>query len=106
LGSRGRQISEFEASLVYRASSRTARTAQRNPVSKQNKTKNKNKKTKNFKKKPKPVKKLLTTLGVDGTEVLHLFLRTKLSLSESIGNSQCHLAGQGTLLIMEKTLQG
>jgi hypothetical protein len=27
-------ISEFEASLVYRVSSRTARTAQRNPVSK------------------------------------------------------------------------
>jgi hypothetical protein len=34
LGGRGRQISEFEASLVYRVSSRTARTIQRNPVSK------------------------------------------------------------------------
>jgi hypothetical protein len=33
LGGRGRQISEFEASLVYRVSSRTARTTQRNPVS-------------------------------------------------------------------------
>jgi hypothetical protein len=31
---RGRQISEFEASLVYRMSSRTARAIQRNPVSK------------------------------------------------------------------------
>jgi hypothetical protein len=31
-GGRGRQISEFEASLVYRVSSRTARTTQRNPV--------------------------------------------------------------------------
>jgi hypothetical protein len=42
LGGRGRQISEFEASLVYRVSSRTARAIQRNPVSKkQNKTKNK-----------------------------------------------------------------
>jgi hypothetical protein len=30
----GRQISEFEASLVYRMSSRTARATQRNPVSK------------------------------------------------------------------------
>jgi len=30
----GRQISEFEASLVYRVSSRTARATQRNPVSK------------------------------------------------------------------------
>jgi hypothetical protein len=29
-----RWISEFEASLVYRVSSRTARAAQRNPVSK------------------------------------------------------------------------
>jgi hypothetical protein len=34
LGGRGRQISEFEASLVYRVSSRTARATQRNPVSK------------------------------------------------------------------------
>jgi hypothetical protein len=34
LGGRGRQISEFEASLVYRVSSRTARAIQRNPVSK------------------------------------------------------------------------
>jgi hypothetical protein len=33
----GRWISEFEASLVYRASSRTARTTQKNPVSKNKK---------------------------------------------------------------------
>jgi hypothetical protein len=32
LGGRGRRISEFEASLVYRVSSRTARTTQRNLV--------------------------------------------------------------------------
>jgi hypothetical protein len=31
-GGRGRQVSEFEASLVYRGSSRTARATQRNPV--------------------------------------------------------------------------
>jgi hypothetical protein len=37
LGSRGRQISEFEASLVYRVSSRTARAIQRNPVLKNRK---------------------------------------------------------------------
>jgi hypothetical protein len=43
LGGRGRQISEFKASLVYRVSSRTARATQRNPVLK--KTKNKNKQT-------------------------------------------------------------
>jgi hypothetical protein len=34
LGGRGRWISEFEASLVYRVSSKTARATQRNPVSK------------------------------------------------------------------------
>jgi hypothetical protein len=40
----------LEASLVYRVSSRTARTTQRNPVSKKQKqTKTKNKKTKNKK---------------------------------------------------------
>jgi hypothetical protein len=44
LGGRGRRISEFEASQVYRVSSRTARATQRDPVSK-NKTKQKNKKT-------------------------------------------------------------
>jgi hypothetical protein len=43
LGGRGRWISEFEASLLYRMSSRRARATQRNPVPthtpKQNKTK-------------------------------------------------------------------
>jgi hypothetical protein len=34
LGGRSRRISEFETSLVYRVSSRTARATQRNPVSK------------------------------------------------------------------------
>jgi hypothetical protein len=38
LGGRGRRISEFEARLVYRVSSRTARAIQRNPVSKKKKT--------------------------------------------------------------------
>jgi hypothetical protein len=42
LGGRGRPISEFEASLVYRVSSRTARATQRNPVSKTKKTNKKN----------------------------------------------------------------
>jgi hypothetical protein len=42
LGGRGRQISEFEASLVYRVSSRTARATQRNPVSKKIKIKKNN----------------------------------------------------------------
>jgi hypothetical protein len=39
LGGRGRWISEFEASLVYRVSFRTARATQRNPVSKNQKKK-------------------------------------------------------------------
>jgi hypothetical protein len=39
LGGRGRQLSEFVDSLIYRMSSRTARTTQRNPVQK---IKNKN----------------------------------------------------------------
>jgi hypothetical protein len=49
-GGKSRQISEFEATLVYKVSSRTARATQRNPVSKtnkqtkQNKTKQKQKK--------------------------------------------------------------
>jgi hypothetical protein len=38
-GGRGRRTSEFEASLVYRVSSRTARATQRNPVSKHQKKK-------------------------------------------------------------------
>ena len=38
MGGRGWQISEFEARLVYKVSSRTARAIQRNPVSKQKKT--------------------------------------------------------------------
>jgi hypothetical protein len=50
LGCRGRQISEIEASLVYRVSSRTARATQRKPASK---NKNKNKKQKQTKNKNK-----------------------------------------------------
>jgi hypothetical protein len=41
LGGRGRRISEFEVSMVYRVSSRTARAIQRNLVSKNQKNKNK-----------------------------------------------------------------
>jgi hypothetical protein len=39
LGGRDRWISEFEASLVYKVSSRTAKTIQRNPVSEKKKKK-------------------------------------------------------------------
>jgi hypothetical protein len=44
LGGRGRRISEFEASLVYKMSSRIARATQRNPVSKKQNKKKQNKK--------------------------------------------------------------
>jgi hypothetical protein len=46
LGGRGRQISEFEVSLVYRVSSRTARATQKNLVSKKKKKTHKKTKTK------------------------------------------------------------
>jgi hypothetical protein len=50
LGGRGRWISEFKVSLVYKVRSGTARFTQRNPVSKttnkQNKNKNKTKQNK------------------------------------------------------------
>jgi hypothetical protein len=52
LGGRGRWIYEFEASLVYKVSSRAARAIQRNPVSKQT-NKQTNKKTKKKKRKRK-----------------------------------------------------
>jgi hypothetical protein len=44
LGGRGRRISEFKASLVYKVSVRTARATQRNPVSKNRKQQKKNQK--------------------------------------------------------------
>jgi hypothetical protein len=53
---RGRQISEFEASLVYRVSSRTARAIQRNLVSKNQKNKTKQNKTKTNKQTNKQTK--------------------------------------------------
>ena len=59
LGGRGRQISEFEASLTYRVSSRIARATQRNPVS--NKQTNKKTKTKEIKPKPNQTKPITIT---------------------------------------------
>jgi hypothetical protein len=54
LGGRGRWISEFEASLVYRVSSRTART-QRNPDSIKTKKKKKKKEKKRKRKRKRNV---------------------------------------------------
>jgi hypothetical protein len=61
LGGRGKWISEFEASLVYKVSSRTARAVQRNPVSK---NKNNNNKTKN--QKTTTIKKIKTKKNWNG----------------------------------------
>jgi hypothetical protein len=47
LGGRGRQISDFEASLVYRVSSRTARAIQKNKTKQKKKRKQKTKKKEN-----------------------------------------------------------
>jgi hypothetical protein len=46
LGGRDRQISEFQASLIYKVSSRTVRATQRNPVSKEKKKRERRKKEK------------------------------------------------------------
>jgi hypothetical protein len=76
LGGRGRQISEFEASLVYKVSSRTARATQRNPVLK-NKTENKNKKqkqktkTKTKNKQTKTLELAITTVYVKCRTLKH-----------------------------------
>jgi hypothetical protein len=59
LGGRGRWISEFEASLVYRVSSRTARAMQKNPVSKNKTNKQTNKQNPKKQKKKKRKKKVL-----------------------------------------------
>jgi hypothetical protein len=61
LGGRGRQISEFEASLIYRVSSRTARATQRNPV-----LENLNKETN------KQINKSLKNIYVRPGEMAHL----------------------------------
>jgi hypothetical protein len=53
LGGRDRRISEFEASLVYKVSSRTARATQKNPVLKKQKKREKKKKRKEKRKEKK-----------------------------------------------------
>jgi hypothetical protein len=57
LRGRGRQNSEFEASLVYRVSSWTDRATQRNPVSKNQKREKKRKEKKRKKKRKKKAKR-------------------------------------------------
>jgi hypothetical protein len=63
LAGRGRQISEFEASLVYKVISRTVKATQRNPVSKQTnkQTTNNNNKRLSSKNSYKKMKRIVTS---------------------------------------------
>jgi hypothetical protein len=61
LRDRGRQISEFKASLVYRVSSRTASDIQRNPVSKKREREREREKEKNDKTNKQTNKQTKTT---------------------------------------------
>jgi hypothetical protein len=80
LGGRGRQISEFEASLVYRVSSRTARATKRNPVSKTNKqTNTPPPKTKTNK--PNFVEQLSNTINAASVLYTHMRARPHLILT-------------------------
>jgi hypothetical protein len=79
LGGRGRQISKYEASLIYKVNSRTARAIQRNPVSKnktkQNKTKqNKTKQNKTKHNKTKQLAKCLLLSRAFGYKYPHSFV--------------------------------
>jgi hypothetical protein len=57
LGGRGRRISEFKASLVYRVNSRTVRATQRNPVLKNQRKEKKRKEKKRKEKKRREEKR-------------------------------------------------
>jgi hypothetical protein len=82
LGGRGRKISEFKVSLVYKVSSRTARATQRNPVLKQI-----NKQTKTKKRKRKRKRKKITTKIQESNKVsiilflLLMYFRLKMQLN-------------------------
>jgi hypothetical protein len=81
LGGRGRRISEFEASLVYKVSSRTARAMQRNPVSK-----NKTKQNKTKQNPKKQTKKENVYRHIKKSAVLEIEHRTL----DLIGKRLCH----------------
>jgi hypothetical protein len=84
LGGRGRRISEFEASLVYRVSSRTARATQRNPVSK--KTNQPTKQTKKQKTKTKQKRK--TTTRTPKTQPNSVYVLCLIPVEESWGKER------------------
>jgi hypothetical protein len=60
LGGSGRWISEFEANLVYKVSSRTARATQRNPVLKKKRKKERKKERKEGRKEGRKKESKLT----------------------------------------------
>jgi hypothetical protein len=62
---RGRQISEFQASLLYIVSSRTAKATQRNTISKNQPTNQNNK---------KEIYKLMPKMDFSGRYVTHRFI--------------------------------
>ena len=70
MGGKDRRICEFEASLVYRVSSRIAKATQRNPVSKTKQTK-----TKQNKRKKKNGKVYPVNLEVYNDIMCYLFLK-------------------------------
>jgi hypothetical protein len=94
LGGRGRWISEFKATLVYRVSSRTVRATQTKPVSK-NKQTNKNSKTKakqtNEPNKPK---------NCMGRELMKTCLKFAENGTTQVSDGQglCHVAQAGPKL--------
>jgi hypothetical protein len=69
LGGRGRWISEFDASLVYRVSSRTARATQRNPDLKNKTKQNQNKKKNQVVMGTKELQTVLCNARLDGTHL-------------------------------------
>jgi hypothetical protein len=80
---------EFKASLVYRASSRTARATQRNPVSKNPKKEEKEKKRE--KKRKKRRKKEEEGGGEEQQE------QEVVAVVVIFGNLQCHIIGAGKM---------
>jgi hypothetical protein len=98
LGGRGRWISEFEASLVYRVSSRTPRATQRNPVLKNKQTNKQNKKRKKRKRKwlwnnqefPLPAPETFT-FPVTTPDCIALCLRLTLQLLPSVSKCRTHV---------------
>lgn len=89
MGGRGRQIPEFEASLVYRVSSRTARAIQRNPVLKNQKRKRERENRKQKRKEKKGGRRVCKGLySVDHRKCTSDHLRAPKSLKNELRNKE------------------